>query len=258
MSKKKKVAKAPKGVTKAAKKATLKNTRPTTAAATEALPKAPPPAAHRFKEEKTLPLAVVEAAEEMLPRLREGSTISAERTKYGFKDNTMLRLALRELLGAEEYKKLIEQMNAVRLAAAQAAAAARPKGERAPVAPAVDDSTVPVMTAPEGKDDWKSHVMIVGHYTETVLVSPEGQEYVRASANQRADIIYQPKTTGIPQGRWRLLETSTQAKQVRREEKVAAARENSKKERKAKALDGLTDIDPPDAPTPQKKVKRKM
>lgn len=97
----------------------------------------------------------------------------------------------------------------------------------------VDDSNVPVITSGRVKDGWGSERILVNERAEDVLVAPDGTRYVHAQSNHNADLIYKGK---YGERRWRKLEGSALARQVKREEKLvqvgAAQRERKTIRRK--------------------------
>ena len=106
-----------------------------------------------------------------------------------------------------------------------------PREPGAATAPVIDDTDVPVVTSGRYADGWRDRTMLVGAFQEMILIAPDGTEYVRAGAAQRADLIAQ---TSMGPTRWRLFATSTQAKQLKHEEKVLNHHANHKAAKKKK------------------------
>jgi len=105
----------------------------------------------------------------------------------------------------------------------------RPPRKPSAAAQVIDDTDVPAVTSGRYADGWKDHTILIGAFQETVLIAPDGTEYVRAGAAQRADLIAQ---TSMGPTRWRLFATSTQAKQLKHEEKVLNHHANHKAAKK--------------------------
>jgi len=86
---------------------------------------------------------------------------------------------------------------------------------------------------------WTTEIFHTKHASVTVFVSPKGRRYILASKDGPAHLIVigRKKNRGLPAARLCLLEKSSLARAVRKEqheEKVHSKRKKAKKERKIK------------------------
>lgn len=110
----------------------------------------------------------------------------------------------------------------------------RKQGEEGTVS-FIDDRGVPVIGRTKTEDGWKSRVLYVNvggaplkdadsylpFVSESVFTSPEGEEYVIARPNEKADLIVKGTTKGLGDIRLRLLSTSSIGKKAKAQEKLA-------------------------------------
>lgn len=132
---------------------------------------------------------------------------------------------------------------------------AKPKPPRVPRVPGevrtvIDDSNVPVITKGRIKAGWRSEKLLVRGVQEDVLIAPDGTRYLRAKDSERADLIYESPTPGIPKYRLRKEETSSKTRAVRREKRLVRRGEAARERKSQEAVS-----DPEVVPT--KHVRRK-
>lgn len=110
-------------------------------------------------------------------------------------------------------------------------------GEGEAAALVIDDSEVPIIEGTPYSAGWRSKVKYVGHSHKdgaesiSVFISPDGDSYVLAANNERADLLVDTKSMG--RVRLRLYETSGAMKRADKQKaKADAAVENGKKRKK--------------------------
>jgi len=166
---------------------------------------------------KQLDETLLQEAREVLPRLQAGeTTMGAERDRLGFSSNRPLREALFVVLGSKEaYFALLEQ---------------RLGPQRAAGIPQVSDADVPVNTSSRCTEGWSGATMDVHGQSHDVVIDPEGVEYVRAQANERADLIvdHTVRFPDLGRSRWRRRETSAKERAARKEARVQAQGERAR------------------------------
>lgn len=126
-------------------------------------------------------------------------------------------------------------------------------GKRATGFTPPDDSKVKRVTRAPIRKGWRSEVIYVpagpSVRPDSVFISPKGRRYVRASANEKADLIYDNGAKGIPPLRLKLQEgsaierkrkrRSTQVKQGEEALKARRARKREKRKTRVKRKGGL-------------------
>ncbi len=106
----------------------------------------------------------------------------------------------------------------------------RAKGQKPQVVlnPAADKNVSTISTA-RYKEGWKSTTLVIGGISEDVITSPDGVSYVRARANEKADILVNHKIKGLQNSRWRKLEDSAKSKRAAKTTEAKAERKSVKR-----------------------------
>lgn len=194
-------------------------------------------AAKKAKKKIVTP-ELLKAAKEILPRLKTGETTLIQESErvIGKRDNNPLRAALRELLGGKApYEAMMAQAKEARRPPEREKVPRSRRTRSATGAVVMDDAEVPIVFSTKTADGWGSSTLRVRDRTEDVITSPEGVSYVRARANERADLITdfsKGKAAGLAPARWRLLEDSGKVRTVKKEKKLLKQAKEAKKSKK--------------------------
>jgi hypothetical protein len=87
----------------------------------------------------------------------------------------------------------------------------------------INDEDVPVITNTKYADGWGSTTLTIHGQVADVFIAPEGERYVEARGNERADLIVNHEDGKFPElGRTRLrrLETSSKGRKKKKEERL--------------------------------------
>ncbi len=183
------------------------------------------------KGKKGIDPELLAEARKVLPRLQAGeTTMGAERDRLGFSSNRPMREALIEIMGSREaYFALLD-----RRAKHTRFGVAKARGTDS--TPLVDDKDVPVITSSKYSDGWRGSTFEVHAHTHDIVIAPDGTEYVRCQANERADIIvdHTKRYADMGHSRWRKLDTSPKARAARREARLESHGEAAHKVKTAK------------------------
>ena len=101
----------------------------------------------------------------------------------------------------------------------------------------MDDSEVRVIFSALFSKGWKSKAIRIGGTAMDVITDPDGEEFVLARANERADLIidHTEDHPEVGRVRWKAYATSGAAKKVKKEKKqIARAKDTAKVKRAAK------------------------
>lgn len=181
------------------------------------------PAPTKKKQAARMNDSLLAAAKEILPRLQAGeTTLSAERDRLALKSNSALRKALTQVLGGKEaYRQMMDAVIGPRREAG------------GPIIPKPSDDDVPVIGSTKYKDGWHTRTMRVHAEDIPVFVSPDGDEYVHAKGNERADLIVDHShVPGLDKYRLRKLETSSVGRAAKKEEKLVERGTKARKEKR--------------------------
>lgn len=96
-----------------------------------------------------------------------------------------------------------------------------PRAPGEPAAPAIDDSTVPVITNTKmGPGGWQLTSITVAQVRHDVFVNPEGVKYVKAKGNEQADLIVELTGRIKATVRLRLLDGSAVGRKARKHDRL--------------------------------------
>jgi hypothetical protein len=191
-----------------------------------------------------------ELAQELLKRWQAGerlpalARVASEVVKRALAPDTVRGWLIHLLGGQASYDAAAAQRE-------QEHPRAKPQPPRVPripgeARPVIDDSNVQVITAGKIKDGWRGEKLLVRGVQEDVLIAPDGTRYLRAKDSERADLIYESPTPGLPKYRLRKEETSSKTKVVRREQRLIRRGEKARTKKFQAAVGDLTAV-PADA-----------
>jgi len=170
---------------------------------------------------------VLAAAKKALPKIASGEVTLRQVWMHELKLDSIvpLRNACVQILGSKEkYLAMLDKRSAsTAKGSKKGSGSSRGKvGSGSPI-PRVSDKGVPVVTSSKYSAGWSGTTLEVRGVQKDVVISPDGTHYIRAGANERADLICDHAKGGYPdlgKSRWRRLETSGLAKKAKKQEKL--------------------------------------
>jgi hypothetical protein len=165
------------------------------------------------------PAAKFEAFRAAFDRWKAGEQIHALASSLGHK-RSKLRRALIQLAGGKAAFKALRTDGAG--GTVEAFGGKRATGGRTKEVIAQDDSKVQQLTRLDARlEHWRHEWLRTPLGNFPILVTPDGEtKYGRASATERADLIVDPQTPGVPMIRMRKLDGSALARLAKQEEKT--------------------------------------
>lgn len=156
------------------------------------------------------------AKDPLAKRWLAGERISELAAEAGVRRSVVRRRIQKAVGGKERFRELRAQ---------GAGGTTEPFGGKRPEPRAVSDEKVKRIKA--GAIKWKAGTrrLISGKKYEDVntIIHPKtGEEYVSAGASERADLIVESRTPGLPDGRYRLYRTSSAGRRTERERELIA------------------------------------